>query len=110
MTEEIIENDELNAENLTDTVAAENQPEETETENQNQDDDATDEDADEFLKKVIEAAERRGYLKARNELARAAMASPRLWENPLRRKQKPEPKQQADDTDFLTHITPNVWD
>lgn len=88
-------------EQATDTVAA--QPETTE--------EHTDEDADKFLTKLIEAAERRGYVKARNELARAAMASPHLWENPLRRKQQPaEQKPAANDTDFLTHITPNVWD
>lgn len=66
-------------------------------------------DADEFLTKIIEAAELRGYVKARNELARAAMAKPRLWENPLR-KEKPEAVKNETDTSFLTHLTPNVWD
>lgn len=71
----------------------------------------SDEDADAFLNKLIEAAERRGYVKARNELAKAAMASPHLWQNPLRSKQQPEnPSPETGDTDFLTHITPNVWD
>lgn len=66
-------------------------------------------DTDEFLTKIIEAAEHRGYVKARNELARAAMAKPRLWENPLR-SESAAPVKKQDDTSFLTRLTPNVWD
>lgn len=77
------------------------------------DDGAGDETAD-GLAALLAEAEQRGYLRARNEIAAAAMRKPRLWENSRRAETEPEPAAAAAEpslaSDFLTRIRPNVWD
>lgn len=85
----------------------------------------TDEEVADSLGRMLEEAERRGYLRARNEIARAAMKKPRLWEN--RRRTEAETAAGASasasasadaaaasadslSSDFLTRIRPSVWD
>ncbi len=77
--------------------------------------DAGDEAVADGLERLLAEAERRGYLRARNEIAEAAMGSPRLWENPSRRV---EEQAKADaalkdaglKSDFLRRVRPSVWD
>lgn len=79
----------------------------------------TDEEVADSLGRMLEEAERRGYLRARNEIARAAMKKPRLWENRRRTEAETAAGASADaaaasadslSSDFLTRIRPSVWD
>lgn len=58
---------------------------------------------------LLEEAERRGYLKARNEMAEAKMKQPGLWKQPEAasgdRGGETDPE-----LDFLSYIRPSVWD
>lgn len=77
--------------------------------------DAGDEAVADGLERLLAEAERRGYLRARNEIAEAAMGSPRLWENPSRRaeeqaKADAAPKDAGLKSDFLRRVRPSVWD
>lgn len=73
------------------------------------------------LETLVKAAERRGYLRARNEIAQAAMDSVKLWENPRlsEARRQSESRQPASvgekDADtltsaFLTRLRPSIWD
>lgn len=72
----------------------------------------------EQLEEMLAEAEKRGYLRARNEIAEVAMRCPRLWENPrrseaeaLNRHAAAEPAgDAADGPEFLSRISPGIWD
>lgn len=72
----------------------------------------------EELEEMLAEAERRGYLRARNEIAEVAMRRPRLWENPCRTEAeelaRPTTAEPASATasgpEFLSRISPGIWD
>ena len=60
----------------------------------------------------LAAAERRGYLRGRNEAIARMMEEPQLFADLARmERQDGKSRQRGDATeDFLTHIRPQVWD
>lgn len=70
---------------------------------------------EERLKQMIEEAERRGYLRGRNEAVSLAMREPAMWENATHADYEEAPStcstpaSQSDEL-FLRKIRPGVWD
>lgn len=67
-------------------------------------------DAAADIGRLLEEAERRGYLRGLNEQAERAMNTPALWENPRRTEQQQPHAEPDPDFGFLTHLRPGVWD
>ena len=65
------------------------------------------------MERLIAEAERRGYLKARNEMAQAEMNRPQLMENLAVTRARSQPPSQQTDTfasRFLSKLPRCVWD
>lgn len=69
-------------------------------------------ETDEERRRLLEEAERRGYLRGRNEIISRMMDSPQLFTDLSRFAEgNPAPKAHDDPADsFLTRIRPRVWD
>ena len=57
----------------------------------------------------LREAEERGYLRAKNELARNAINRPDLWQ-PFPEQPDPLDDEEASQLRFLSYIRPSVWD
>lgn len=63
-------------------------------------------------RRLLEDAERRGYLKGRNEMINRMMDSPQLFADLARLSspESPEPARDNPADSFLAHIRPRIWD